>query len=83
MMPGQQLTSFMNNDSGDRINKIISNIRQMRLDRNYTQDYMAMKLNISQNAYSKLELGRSSLSLERLFQISAVLEIEISELFCN
>ncbi|MEJ2883652.1 helix-turn-helix domain-containing protein [Pedobacter sp. GR22-6] len=73
----------MNNDSGDRIKKIISNIRQMRLDKNYTQDYMAMKLNISQNAYSKLELGRSSLSLDRLFQISAVLEIEISELFCN
>lgn len=74
-------TFYMNTDSGNRINKVISSIKRLRLEKDYTQDYMAMKLNISQNAYSKLELGRSSLSLERLFQIAAVLETDISELF--
>ncbi|RYY13189.1 MAG: XRE family transcriptional regulator [Chitinophagaceae bacterium] len=55
---------------------VASNIRKIREFRNYTQDYLAAKLGISQNAYSKIELGYSRLTLERLFQISVVLEIE-------
>ncbi|MDR3694839.1 helix-turn-helix transcriptional regulator [Mucilaginibacter sp.] len=34
---------------------IVSNIRKIREFRNYTQDYLAAKLQISQNAYSKIE----------------------------
>ena len=38
---------------------VAGNIRKIREFRNYTQDYLAAKLLISQNAYSKIELGYS------------------------
>ncbi|MES2874661.1 MAG: helix-turn-helix transcriptional regulator [Bacteroidota bacterium] len=59
---------------------IASNIRKLREYRDYTQDYLAAKLNISQNAYSKIELGYSRITLERLFVISTVLEINPADL---
>ncbi|MFC7526421.1 helix-turn-helix domain-containing protein [Parapedobacter sp. GCM10030251] len=59
---------------------VANNIRRVREFRNYTQDYVARKIGISQNAYSKLELGFHKMSLERLFQIAEVLEIECAAL---
>ncbi len=56
------------------------NIRRVREFRNYTQDYVARKIGISQNAYSKLELGFHKLSLERFFQIADVLEVNYGAL---
>ena len=58
---------------------VAGNIRKIREFRNYTQDYLAAKLGISQNAYSKIELGYSKLTLERLFQIAAILEVEVMQ----
>ncbi|WP_257667788.1 helix-turn-helix domain-containing protein [Parapedobacter tibetensis] len=55
---------------------VANNIRRVREFRSYTQDYVASKIGISQNAYSKLELGFHKLSLDRLFQIAEVLDIE-------
>ena len=59
---------------------IAANIRKLREYRDYTQDYLAAKLSISQNAYSKIELGYSKITLERLFVISEVLEVKPEEL---
>lgn len=56
---------------------VAANIRKIREYRDYTQDYLAAKLKISQNAYSKIELGYSKLTVERLFQIAEILEVEI------
>ena len=55
---------------------VAGNIRKIREFRDYTQDYLAAKLNISQNAYSKIELGYSKITLERLFAISNILEVD-------
>ena len=63
-----------------KIKAIAANIRSKREYRNYTQEYLAAKLNISQNAYSKIELGYTKITVERLFQIAAILEFEVSEL---
>lgn len=46
---------------------VAANIRKTREFRNYTQEYLAAKLGISQNAYSKIELGYTKITLERLF----------------
>jgi len=54
-----------------------NNIRALRLMRNYSQDYLASKLNISQNAYSKLELGYIRIKLETILTITEVLETDI------
>ncbi len=62
---------------------VANNIRRVREYRNYTQDYVARKIGISQNAYSKLELGFHKLSLERLFQIADVLEVDCTALLEN
>lgn len=59
---------------------IVANIRKVRELRNYTQDYLAAKLNISQNAYSKIELGYSSITLRRLIEIAEILEISLTDL---
>jgi len=61
---------------------VAGNIRKVREFRNYTQDYLAAKLSISQNAYSKIELGYSKITLDRLFQIAIILEIEVMQLIC-
>ena len=59
---------------------VAGNIRKVREYRNYTQDYLAAKLEISQNAYSKIELGYSKITLDRLFHIALILEVGVMEL---
>ncbi len=56
---------------------VAANIRKIREFRNYTQDYLAAKLEISQNAYSKLELGYSNITLQRLIHIALILEVDL------
>lgn len=60
---------------------VLDNIKIQRGVKGYSQDYIAARLNISQNAYSKMELGYTQLSLLRLFQIAAILEIDVEMLF--
>lgn len=63
-----------------RTKAVAYNIRKIRELRDYSQDYLAAKLNISQNAYSKIELGYSDITLNRLFSISTILEVELTDL---
>jgi transcriptional regulator with XRE-family HTH domain len=59
-----------------RIKQVAANVRKIREHRNYTQEYLAAKLHISQNAYSKIELGYTKITVERLFQIAEILETD-------
>ncbi|HTI57588.1 helix-turn-helix transcriptional regulator [Mucilaginibacter sp.] len=59
-----------------KIKQVAASIRKIREHRNYTQEYLAAKLHISQNAYSKIELGYTKITVERLFQISEILETD-------
>jgi transcriptional regulator with XRE-family HTH domain len=59
---------------------VATNIRNVRRYRNYSQDYLAYKLNISQNAYSKIELGYTKVTVERLFTIAQVLAVSVNKL---
>jgi len=58
-------------------------IKRYRELRNYSQDYLANKLGISQNAYSKIETNQTKLRVDRLKQIAAALEIPEEELINN
>ncbi|MFD0793886.1 helix-turn-helix domain-containing protein [Mucilaginibacter litoreus] len=69
----------MKSQSARNIEAIIQNIRKAREDHNYTQEYMAMRMKCSQNAYSKLELGYSKLTVENLLKVCEVLEIDVNE----
>ncbi|SFA41557.1 Helix-turn-helix [Pedobacter suwonensis] len=59
-----------------RATNVAVNIRRVREYRGYTQHYLADKLKITQNAYSKIELGYSELTVGRLFQIAEILNAE-------
>jgi hypothetical protein len=60
-----------------RIGQKIRNIRELK---NYTQEHLAGKLEISQNAYSKMESGGSKISTERLQRIAEILETPIENI---
>ena len=63
------------------INKRIAlNLRNARLMRNYSQEYLALQLKISQNAYSKMEMGRTRISVESVFKIADILKVDINTL---
>ncbi|WP_026632345.1 helix-turn-helix domain-containing protein [Dyadobacter alkalitolerans] len=66
-----------------QIRAVALNIRKIREYRNYTQEYLAMKLGISQNAYSKIELGYTRITLERLIQISHILDVDTVDLLSS
>jgi transcriptional regulator with XRE-family HTH domain len=59
-----------------KVKKVAANIRKIREYRNYTQEYLAAKLRISQNAYSKIELGHTRITIDRLFRVAAILEVD-------
>ena len=51
-------------------------IRDLRLEKGRTQEYMAEQLGISQNAYSKIEIDKTRIKAEVLEKIADVLEVE-------
>lgn len=63
-----------------KLKAVCDNIRLQRQLKNYTQEYMAHALSISQNAFSKIELGVTQPSMKRIFQIAFILEINASDL---
>jgi transcriptional regulator with XRE-family HTH domain len=59
---------------------IIAKIKSIRNQRQYSQDYLAAKMNITQNAYSKIELGKTQLSIPAFYKIAAILEVDAKDL---
>lgn len=59
---------------------ICKNIRKKREEKNYSQEYVAVQLGISQNAYSRLEQGLAKINVDRLIQIAEILEVDINDL---
>jgi transcriptional regulator with XRE-family HTH domain len=55
-------------------------LKQIRELKNFTQEYVAGKLNLSTRAYSKIETGETQLTINRLNEISKVLGIEPLEI---
>lgn len=56
---------------------IIDNIKKLRELKNYTQQYMAESLGITQAAYSKIEKGKTQLSYIKLEKIANILEVTV------
>jgi len=59
---------------------VCENIRSQRLIKQYTQEYMGHRLSISQNAFSKIELGLTLPTIKRIFQIAFILDIKVGDL---
>ncbi len=59
---------------------ILDNIKKLRKKKGFSHEYMALELGISQVAYSKLEKNDTKLTVERLYKIAEILEVEVSEI---
>lgn len=63
------------------MNRIIGNkIRSIRNIRSYSQEYVASKLGISQNAYSKIERGETAITDRKLNMIAEVFDVTKEEI---
>ena len=62
------------------MNNISSNIKRIREQRGYTQEYMADVLEISQATYARIESQQIKLNLDRLQKVANILETDISTL---
>lgn len=56
--------------------ELYEKITDLRKIKRFTQQDMAEKLNMSDNAYSKVEQGKTQISVERLKQIAKALDME-------
>ncbi len=59
---------------------VLENIVKYRKEKGFSHEVMANMLEIAQPTYYKIESGKTELSLRRLMQIAAVLEIGIDKL---
>ena len=58
-------------------NKIVrNNIKYYRITKGFTQEKISELLGINEQSYSNLETGRYNISLDRLDEISRILELE-------
>lgn len=60
--------------------EVVEKIRVLREINQWSQEEMAEKMNISTNAYARMERGETKLSLEKLDRIAAIFNMDITEL---
>ena len=58
-------------------------IRAIRTQQKISQEQMAERLDLTPQAYSKVESGKTKLSLDRIQQIAQILNIDVTELIHN
>ncbi|HWK07780.1 MAG TPA: helix-turn-helix domain-containing protein [Puia sp.] len=58
-------------------------LRVLREFRNYSQEYIAEKLGITQNAYSRIENNQTKITAERLGRLAGILNIPPMELLSD
>lgn len=62
------------------MNNTAFRIRKKRNELQYSQEYMASQLGISQPAYANLENGETKLNTKRLEKIAKILEVDMIDL---
>lgn len=61
-------------------NFICQKIKQLRKKHGYSQEIVAILLNMEQNTYSRLERGETKIDIERLLLIARLYKISIHDL---
>lgn len=60
--------------------EIASQIKEIRIGKNYTQSWVAQQIGVTQGEYSKIEnTKRKKFSIETLNKISEILEVPINQ----
>lgn len=63
--------------------KILDNIKAIRAVKGYSQEYVANKLGCDYSTYGKIENGKSSLTVDRLFKLADILEVDVPRLLVD
>jgi transcriptional regulator with XRE-family HTH domain len=63
-----------------QLQAVAANIKHRRTSLQLSQKQMASRLKVTQNAYSKIEMAKTKLSLERLYEIAEIFDIAPGEL---
>jgi transcriptional regulator with XRE-family HTH domain len=58
-------------------------IKELRKKRDWSQEIVANKLNISLNSYGALERGETDIKLSRVEELAKIFEVDISFFFIN
>jgi transcriptional regulator with XRE-family HTH domain len=64
----------------EKIEDVIRKIATVRTKKGYTYENMAHELSITPAAYRKTETGETKLTVERLFRISEILNVPLTDL---
>lgn len=59
---------------------VATNILAIRRKRKFSQEFLAFPMDISQNAFSKIELGYTQVTVAHLFMIAEALQCEVKDL---
>lgn len=65
------------------LESLLIKITVKRLEKKFSQNYMASQLNISQSFYNKIENGKTELSAKNLLKIAILLDIDKIEIYQN
>jgi transcriptional regulator with XRE-family HTH domain len=57
-----------------------TNIKNIREIKNFSQEYMASEIDVSQSTYARIESGTAIPKIDRLQRIAEVLEVDLSTL---
>lgn len=65
-----------------------STIQRLRIEKNYTQDYMAAQMELkgigmSRSTYAKLETNRRNIKLSELVALTVILRVDFNTLFAD
>ncbi len=63
--------------------KIGYKLRKLRMQKNYSQEYMAEVLEISQKTYSNMENDKSTISIDTLHKLAQELGVDVIELLSD
>tara|TARA_R110002074_G_scaffold75458_3_gene172506 strand:- start:733 stop:960 length:228 start_codon:yes stop_codon:yes gene_type:complete len=72
---------MLHNPVQEKLDVLLKKIRSIRLEKQISQNEISKRLNISQNAYCKMEQGKTKLDLYRFVQINNILEFDFYKFF--
>jgi transcriptional regulator with XRE-family HTH domain len=58
----------------------LADLKEIRKQKNMSQEHLALKIRLGRDAYRKMEAGLSPISVERAVEICAELEIDLRDL---
>jgi len=65
----------MENNADIQMKLKTKEVRRSRLAKNYTQDYMADELGLTQSQYSRIEKGECAVEIDKVVKIAQILEV--------